>query len=112
MIHATISPDTRTDTRRREPRAEVRAPVTLRELGSTAVDAQLLNISSHGFMAETKSEVAAGSRIWLSLPGIPRANALVKWTKGGRLGGEFAEPINVLDVFHAVGLELTRNANP
>lgn len=101
MIHATIAPDTR----RREPRAEITAPVTVRELGSAAVEAGLLNISSHGFMAETKSEVTAGSRIWLSLPGLARVNALVKWTKGGRLGGEFAEPINVLEVFHAVGAD-------
>lgn len=111
MIHATISPDTSTDTRRREPRVEVTTPVTMRELGSEAVDARLLNISAHGFMAETEADIAAGARVWLALPGLPRVNALVKWTRGGRLGGEFAEPINVLDVFHAVGLELTRQAN-
>ena len=110
MIHATISSDTSTDARR-EPRAEVSASVTMRELGSTAVDARLINISTHGFMAETDAEIAAGARIWLSLPGLRRLNALVKWTKGGRLGGEFAEPINVLEVFQSVGLELTRQAN-
>ena len=109
MIHATISPDTAD--LRREPRTEVSASVTMRELGSTAVDARLINISSHGFMAETDGDIAAGARVWLSLPGLPRVNALVKWTKGGRLGGEFAEPINVLELFQSVGLELTRQAN-
>ena len=109
MIHATIAPDKGTESRR-EPRTEVDAPVTLRELGATAVDAHLLNISSRGFMAETVADIAAGARIWLTLPGIPRVNALVVWARGGRIGGQFAEPIELLEVYHAIGQEMTRKA--
>ena len=35
------------------------------------------------------------SRVWLMLPGRERANAVVKWTAGDKLGAEFAEPISL-----------------
>ena len=103
MIHAKIAADLDSEPRRREPRVELSAEVPLRELGATAVDARLINISSHGFMAETRDEIASGSRVWLTLPGVTRVNALVVWSQGGRIGGEFAEPIDPLKVFQALG---------
>lgn len=105
MIHATIAPacDPAAEPRRRDARIEASAEVSLRPLGTTAVDARLVNISSLGFMAETDAAIAPGSRVWLCLPGIPRANALVVWAKDGRLGGEFAEPIDPFDVLQAIG---------
>ena len=103
MITAKIAPDLDTDPRRRERRLEVSAEVPLRELGATSVDARLVNISSNGFMAETNADIEAGSRVWLTLPGLKRVNALVVWTNNGRLGGQFAEPIDPLKVFQALG---------
>jgi len=103
MIQATIAPDLDHDPRRREPRLDMAADIPLRELGATAVDARLINLSSHGFMADTLAEIAAGSRVWLTLPGAGRVNALVVWAHDGRLGGEFAEPIDPLIVLEAVG---------
>lgn len=105
MIHATIAPacDPAVEPRRRDARVEASADVSLRPLGTTAVDARLVNISSLGFMAETEASVVPGARVWLCLPGIPRANALVVWARNGRVGGEFAEPIDPLDVLQAIG---------
>ena len=103
MIHAKIAIDTSPEQRRREPRASVEAEIPLRQLGETAVDARLVNISSRGFMAETKAEIEAGSRIWLTLPGPGRVNALVVWARSGRIGGEFSAPIDPLSVFEALG---------
>lgn len=103
MINAKISADKKPEPRRREPRLEIEAEVPLRELGREAVDARLINLSSHGFMAETEALIEAGSRVWLTLPGVARANALVLWTKSGRIGGEFANPIDPLKVFQALG---------
>ena len=40
-------------------------------------------------------EFEVGSRVWLMLPGRQRANAVVKWTAGDKLGAEFAEPITL-----------------
>ena len=103
MIHAQITIDTTIEPRRREPRAAVSAEIPLRQLGQTAVEARLVNISSRGFMAETAALIEAGSRIWLTLPGPGRVNALVVWSRSGRIGGEFAQPIDPLSVFQALG---------
>jgi hypothetical protein len=105
MIHATIAPalDGKVEPRRRDKRVEAPADVSLRPLGTTAVDAHLLNISSLGFMAASAADVRPGSRVWLTLPGMPRVNALVVWARNGRLGGEFAAPIDPLKVLQAIG---------
>jgi len=67
----------------------------MRELGASGVDAEVLNISESGFMATADGHFDVGTRIWLMLPGRERANAVVKWTAGGRFGAEFAEPISL-----------------
>ena len=46
-------------------------------------------------MAEADGEFEVGTRIWLILPGRERANALIRWIAGKRIGAEFAEPISI-----------------
>ena len=46
-------------------------------------------------MAETDGEFGVGARVWLILPGRERANALVRWIAGTKIGAEFAEPISL-----------------
>lgn len=87
--------------RRRAARLTVEIDARVRELGNEGCEARLVNISETGFMAETDGEFEVGTRVWLILPGRDRANALVKWTAGTKMGAEFAEPI-VLD-----GLEIS-----
>jgi hypothetical protein len=103
VINAKISADSGSEARRAEPRLAIEAEVPLRELGRESVDARLINLSSRGFMAETEALIEPGSRVWLKLPGVARANALVLWTNSGRIGGEFADPIDPLKVFQALG---------
>ena len=86
--------------RRRASRMPVELEVKMRELGASGVEAKVLNISERGFMAESDARFEVGSRVWLMLPGRDRANAVVKWTAGDKIGGEFAEPIS-LDGFTA-----------
>ena len=81
--------------RRRATRLPVALGARVRELGSEGVEARLHNISTTGFMAEVETLFEVGSRIWLMLPNRDRANALVKWTAGMRIGAEFAEPIEL-----------------
>src|SRR5687768_6601269 len=81
--------------RRRTARKPVEIAGTVRELGSEAVDALVLDLSEIGFMARTDAHFAVGTRVWLLLPGRDRANAEVKWIDGDRLGAEFAEPISL-----------------
>jgi hypothetical protein len=93
MIKARIAED------ESDRRAHARLPVSLdakmRELGASGVAAQILNISERGFMAAAEGHFEVGSRVWLMLPGRERANAVVRWTAGEKLGAEFAEPISL-----------------
>jgi hypothetical protein len=83
------------DDRRRSSRLPVDLEAKMRELGSGGVEAKVLNISENGFMAETDCQFEVGSRVWLMLPGRERANAVVRWTAGDKIGAEFAYPIEV-----------------
>ncbi len=96
MIKARIGEATDPTDRRRGSRLSVEIDARVRELGNEGCEARVVNISETGFMAETDGEFEVGTRVWLILPGRDRANALVKWTAGNKMGAEFAEPI-VLD---------------
>jgi hypothetical protein len=81
--------------RRRFSRLPVELEAKMRELGASGVEAKVVNISERGFMAISDGRFEVGSRVWLMLPGRERANAVVKWTAGDKIGAEFAEPISV-----------------
>jgi hypothetical protein len=95
MIDARIAQQTSPEDRRVAPREPVEVDARVRELGSEGSEATVLNISATGFMAETAGEFAIGARVWLILPGRERANAVVRWTEGTRIGAEFAEPLDL-----------------
>lgn len=95
MIKARIAEDEDENERRRMGRLPVALEATVRELGSTGIEARVLNISERGFMAQSNGRFEVGTRVWLMLPGKERANAIVRWTAGDKLGGEFAEPISL-----------------
>jgi len=93
-IKARIAED-RSDERRQVPRLPIELDAKMRELGASGVEAKVLNISERGFMAIADRRFEVGSRVWLMLPGRERANAVVKWTAGDKIGAEFAEPLSV-----------------
>ena len=95
MIRARIGETPDAADRRRSSRRPVELDARVRELGAEGVEARLLNISESGFMAETDGEFDVGSRVWLMLPGRERANAVIKWVAGEKLGAEFAAPISL-----------------
>lgn len=95
MIKARIEEARDVSDRRRNLRHPVEIGARVRELGTEGFEARVLNISETGFMAEAEGEFEVGTRIWLILPGRERANALVKWIAGNRIGAEFAEPISL-----------------
>ena len=55
-------------------------------------------------MAETDGSFEVGSRVWLMLPGRDRANAVVKWVAGDKIGAEFAEPMPLEELRAGEGL--------
>lgn len=95
MIKARIEEAQDPNDRRRMARHPVEIGARVRELGAEGFEARVLNISETGFMAEADGEFEVGTRIWLILPGRERANALVRWIAGSRIGAEFAEPISL-----------------
>ena len=95
MIKARIAEAEDSSDRRRSSRFPVDLDAKVRELGATGIDARLLNISETGFMAQSEGSFEVGSRVWLILPGRARANAVIKWTAGDKLGAEFAEAISL-----------------
>jgi hypothetical protein len=92
-IRARIAEDQ--DERRNYSRLPVELEAKMRELGASGVEARVLNISERGFMALADGRFEVGSRVWLMLPGRERANAVVKWIAGEKIGAEFAEPISL-----------------
>ncbi|MFP5330477.1 MAG: PilZ domain-containing protein [Alphaproteobacteria bacterium] len=98
MIKARIAEIPDPSDRRRHPRLPVEIGARVRELGANGVEATVLNISERGFMAQSDGHFEVGSRVWLMLPGRDRANAVIKWTAGDKLGAEFAEPISLADL--------------
>jgi hypothetical protein len=95
MIKARIEDAREGSERRRLSRLPVEIDARVRELGDTGSDARIINISERGFMAESDGRFEVGSRVWLILPGRDRANAVVRWTAGNKLGAEFAEPVSL-----------------
>lgn len=82
--------------RRRAERTPVEVGATMRELGASGVEATVLNVSERGFMAIVDGQFEVGTRVWLILPGgRERANAVIKWTAGDKIGAEFAEPVSL-----------------
>ncbi len=98
MMRARIGDAEDPSERRRAPRRDVELEARVRELGTNGVEALILNISETGFMAQLEGDFEIGARVWLMLPGRDRANAIVRWIDGDRLGAEFAEPIAIDDL--------------
>lgn len=95
MIKARIGETQDADDRRRMSRFPVELEARVRELGANGVEARVLNISESGFMAETDGSFDIGARVWLMLPGRGRANAVVKWTAGDKIGAEFTASLSL-----------------
>jgi hypothetical protein len=93
MIKARLEADQ--SDRRRQSRVPTDFEARVRELGAEGSEARILNISERGFMAQSIGDFEVGTRVWLILPGRERANAVVKWIAGDKLGAEFAQPISL-----------------
>jgi len=84
-------PDGRTAERR-----IVNLAARLREPGATIVDAEVRDLSTDGFMAETNLVLEPGAIVWLKLPGLEPQNSRVAWAEEGKVGCQFATPLHPL----------------
>ena len=60
-----------------------------------AIEVNVRNLSSAGFMAECAETVRIGSYVSLDVPGIGPVQAQVRWQIGTRMGGMFLDPISL-----------------
>lgn len=72
----------------------------LREPGATIIEAEIMNLSTDGYMAAIEQLLEVGASVWLKLPGLEPQNSRVIWAEDGKTGFQFASPL------HAATLEL------
>lgn len=61
------------------------------------VEVRVRDLSPCGFMAECSGVLGIGSYVSLDVPGIGPVEAQVRWQIGGRMGGMFLDPINLVE---------------
>lgn len=82
------------DEHRQEERAHVQIPVGLRQQGCNAFNADVRDLSRHGFRVETHIPIRVDSYIWLRLPGLSPLAAIVAWSSGMSHGCRFVAPLH------------------
>jgi hypothetical protein len=71
--------------------------------GSEVVPIQLVNVSSGGFMARTEADIEPGTTLTLRLPVVGERAVEVRWALAGRIGCQFARPIDVAQYLDLLG---------
>lgn len=66
----------------------------LREPGARIVDADVMNLSTDGYMAVTELVLEVGANVWLKLPGLEPQNSRVVWVEDGKTGFQFAASLH------------------
>ncbi|MFZ5747338.1 MAG: PilZ domain-containing protein [Pseudomonadota bacterium] len=89
---------------RREGRDEVH--YRARGFGPDARSHHLLvvNISPHGLMARCETDFAIGDRLRIQLPVVGAVGASVRWSLGGRLGGQFDSVIDLASYYELLAV--------
>jgi hypothetical protein len=90
---------------RKAERRVVNLAASLRDPGASLIDAEILDLSTTGFGAETQAPIAVGTQVWLKLPGLEPTSSHCVWSEGQRAGFEFANPLHhaTLDLISATG---------
>jgi hypothetical protein len=79
---------------RKAERRVVNLAASLREPGASLADAEVVNLSTTGFAADTKAVLEVGAHVWLKLPGLEPTNSRVVWIDGEKAGFEFVTPLH------------------
>lgn len=79
---------------RRAERRIVNLAARLRDPGASVTDIEIQNLSTTGFMADGDIALEPGSYAWLRLSGLEPQSCRLVWTKEGKAGFEFANPLH------------------
>ncbi|MDP8994684.1 MAG: PilZ domain-containing protein [Pseudomonadota bacterium] len=79
---------------RKAERRIVNLAASLREPGASLADAEVVNLSTGGFAADSDAQLEVGAHVWLKLPGLEPVNSRVVWVDGRKAGFEFVTPLH------------------
>jgi hypothetical protein len=77
------------------PRTAVLRTAQMRSQHWYSVEVKVCDVSSSGFKAECPEPVLIGTYVSLDVPGLGPVSAQVRWQLGGRIGGQFLDPISL-----------------
>ena len=81
---------------RRDLRVDVDAHAVRIETTLALETATIVNISRYGILVLTDAPAEVGAPIVLELPAVGAVEAEIVWAKDGRVGCQFADPIEML----------------
>jgi hypothetical protein len=68
----------------------------------------VVNLSPHGLMARCDAGYAVGDRIRVTLPSVGVLVAEIRWSLGGRMGCQFARPVDLATYYELLAILLKR----
>lgn len=79
---------------RSAPRIRLHIPASMRPSGSTGFSVIVKDLSLSGVACEALTGMSAGTRVWLTLPGLAALQAKIVWNDGTMVGCEFDTLLN------------------
>ena len=79
---------------RSAPRIRLHIPASMRPSGSTGFSVIVKDLSLSGVACEALTSMSAGTRVWLTLPGLAALQAKIVWNDGTMVGCEFDTLLN------------------
>lgn len=79
---------------RSAPRVRLRIPAILRPSGFPGFSVIVKDISLSGFSAEALTGMKAGTRVWLTVPGLAPLQSVIEWNDGTLIGCSFQNLLN------------------
>jgi PilZ domain len=80
---------------RSAPRVKLKIPAQMRPSGSPAFAVIVRDLSLSGVACEALTGMSAGTRVWLTLPGLSALQAKIVWNDGTMVGCEFDTLLNL-----------------
>jgi hypothetical protein len=79
---------------RRSQRKRIAARARFREAGANPYEVEIDDLSATGFRMISYTRPRAGTRIWVTLPGLQSLEAVVRRSEGNNHGCEFILPLH------------------
>jgi hypothetical protein len=83
---------------RKAPRRIVNLAAALREEGAVTSAVRISDISIGGCRIEAESDLAAGTEVWLRMPGFETRRSRIVWANGRTAGCKFDIPLHPAEI--------------